>query len=173
MPINAKQAEVLIQQLRVLVVDDNQFMRNIVRNLLNNIGVKNVYRSRRRHRRAGDDPRRSRPTSSILDWEMPLLNGAGAGAHRALARRVPDAGYSHHHAHRPRRALAHHRSGQARRERIPLQAGVGQGAVRPPDLDPAQAARERAARQLLRPGAADPAPDRSIARAGAAGGLMR
>lgn len=42
MPINPKQAEVILQQLRVLLVDDDAFMRTIVRGLLNNIGVKIV-----------------------------------------------------------------------------------------------------------------------------------
>jgi len=40
MTINAKHAEVLTQQLGVLVVDDNPFMRKMVRSMLNNIGVK-------------------------------------------------------------------------------------------------------------------------------------
>jgi CheY-like chemotaxis protein len=43
MRMNAKQAEHLIQQLRVLVVEDNPFMRNLVRNMLGTIGVKKVY----------------------------------------------------------------------------------------------------------------------------------
>ncbi|MEJ2433633.1 MAG: response regulator [Pseudolabrys sp.] len=74
MNINAKQAEFLIQQLTLLVVDDNPFMRNLVRNLLLNIGVKRIYA-------AGDgiaalDAIRSvHPDVVVLDWEMPLLNG--------------------------------------------------------------------------------------------------
>jgi two-component system chemotaxis response regulator CheY len=74
MPINPKQAEVLLQQLHVLVVDDNPFMRTIVRGLLNNIGVKSVIE-------AGDGIaaldkiREQTPNVVILDWEMPLLNG--------------------------------------------------------------------------------------------------
>ena len=74
MPINPKQAEVLLQQLHVLVVDDNPFMRTIVRGLLNNIGVKSVIE-------AGDGIaaldkiREETPNVVILDWEMPLLNG--------------------------------------------------------------------------------------------------
>jgi CheY-like chemotaxis protein len=74
MPINPKQAEVLIQQLRVLVVDDNPFMRAIVRRLLSNIGVKRIIE-------AGDGiaalETMHEETSDvvILDWEMPLLNG--------------------------------------------------------------------------------------------------
>ncbi len=42
MRVNAKQAEYLIQRLRVLLVEDNPFMRNPVRRMLGNIGVKKV-----------------------------------------------------------------------------------------------------------------------------------
>jgi two-component system chemotaxis response regulator CheY len=74
MRINAKQAEYLIQQLSVLLVEDNPFMRNLVRNMLANIGVKKVYE-------AGDGIaglemiRSVTPDIMVLDWEMPLLNG--------------------------------------------------------------------------------------------------
>jgi len=74
MGISAKQAEVLIQQLVVLVVDDNPFMRTVVRNLLANIGVKKVFD-------AGDGIaalemiRHAAPDIVVLDWEMRLLNG--------------------------------------------------------------------------------------------------
>lgn len=75
MIINAKQVDVLIQQLTLLVVDDNPFMRGLVRNLLANIGVKTIYE-------AGDGIaaldmiRQVTPDVVLLDWEMPLLNGA-------------------------------------------------------------------------------------------------
>lgn len=74
MRINAKQAEFLIHQLSVLVVDDSAFMRKIVRNLLGNIGVKKLFE-------AADGIaaleliREVSPDVVILDWEMPLLNG--------------------------------------------------------------------------------------------------
>jgi len=74
MTINAKQAEYLIQQLNVLVVDDNAFMRNMVRGLLGNIGVRKTLE-------AGDGIaaldmiREASPDVVVLDWEMPLLNG--------------------------------------------------------------------------------------------------
>ena len=74
MTINAKNAEFLIQQLSVLVVDDNPFMRKMVRSLLGNIGVKKTFE-------AGDGIaaldmiRQALPDIVILDWEMPLLNG--------------------------------------------------------------------------------------------------
>ncbi len=72
--IQAKYVEFQIQQLVVLVVDDNAFMRKMVRSLLTNIGVKKVYE-------AGDGIagleliRAMSPDIVILDWEMPLLNG--------------------------------------------------------------------------------------------------
>jgi len=64
-----------IQSLCVLVVDDNQYMRKMVRNLLVNCGVKDIYE-------AGDGIaaldtiRTVGPDVVILDWEMPLLSGA-------------------------------------------------------------------------------------------------
>jgi two-component system, chemotaxis family, chemotaxis protein CheY len=64
-----------IQSLCVLVVDDNQYMRKMVRNLLVNCGIKDIYE-------AGDGIaaldtiRTVGPDVVILDWEMPLLSGA-------------------------------------------------------------------------------------------------
>src|SRR3974390_2402691 len=64
-----------IQALCVLVVDDNQYMRKMVRNLLVNCGVKDIYE-------AGDAIaaldiiRTVGPDVVVLDWEMPLLSGA-------------------------------------------------------------------------------------------------
>jgi DNA-binding response OmpR family regulator len=63
-----------IQALCVLVVDDNQYMRKMVRNLLVNCGIKDICE-------AGDGIaaldtiRTVGPDVVILDWEMPLLNG--------------------------------------------------------------------------------------------------
>jgi two-component system chemotaxis response regulator CheY len=66
--------DMMIGSLGVLVVDDNTYMRKIVRNLLVNIGVKQVHE-------AGDGIaglealRAVVPDVVVLDWEMPLLNG--------------------------------------------------------------------------------------------------
>jgi len=74
MAITQKHAEALIQQLRVLLVDDSPYMRTIVRELLNTIGIKRVSE-------AGDGVaaldkiRDDKPDVIVLDWEMPLLNG--------------------------------------------------------------------------------------------------
>ena len=65
----------LVQSLSVLIVEDNQYMRKLIRNILVNIGVKNIHE-------AGDGIagleaiRMFAPELVILDWEMPLLNGA-------------------------------------------------------------------------------------------------
>src|SRR5450830_1222676 len=74
MTINAKHVEFLIQQLNVLVVDDNPFMRKIVRSMLNNIGVKKTFEAADGIA-ALDMIREEPPDVVVLDWEMPLLNG--------------------------------------------------------------------------------------------------
>lgn len=67
--------EKLVQSIEILIVDDNQYMRKVIRNLLVNLGVKNIHE-------AGDGIagleaiRTYSPDIAILDWEMPLLNGA-------------------------------------------------------------------------------------------------
>jgi two-component system chemotaxis response regulator CheY len=72
--IEARHVEFRIQQLRVLVIDDNAFMRKMVRSLLNNIGVKKVYEAA--DGIAGlEQIRAVAPDVIVLDWEMPLLNG--------------------------------------------------------------------------------------------------
>jgi two-component system chemotaxis response regulator CheY len=72
--INAKQAEFLIQQLTVLVVDDSQFMRNVIRGLLGTIGVKKTHEAADGIA-ALEMIREIQPDIVLLDWEMPLLNG--------------------------------------------------------------------------------------------------
>jgi CheY-like chemotaxis protein len=73
--ILSRDVEKLVHAVEVLVVDDNQYMRKVVRNLLVNLGVKNIHE-------AGDGIagleaiRMFAPDLVILDWEMPLLNGA-------------------------------------------------------------------------------------------------
>lgn len=61
---------------KVLVVDDEHYMRKVVRTLLMSIGVRTIYE-------APDGPggleiiRTVAPDIVILDWEMPGLDGAG------------------------------------------------------------------------------------------------
>src|SRR5580658_1750234 len=69
-----KSVEALIQSLCVLVVDDNQYMRKIIRNLLMNCGIKDVFEAADGIA-ALDMIRTLAPNVVILDWEMPLLSG--------------------------------------------------------------------------------------------------
>ena len=61
---------------KVLVVDDEYYMRKVVRTLLMSIGVRTVYE-------AADGPagldliRSMAPDVVIVDWQMPGLDGAG------------------------------------------------------------------------------------------------
>ena len=67
--------ETLITSIRVLVVDDNAYMRRVLRTLLSNLGVK--YISEAADGIAGLDAIRVQsPDIVLLDWEMPLLTGA-------------------------------------------------------------------------------------------------
>jgi CheY-like chemotaxis protein len=72
--VNAKQVEYLIHQLAVLVVDDNQFMRTMVRSLLGSIGIKKTFEAADGIG-ALETIREAKPDVVVLDWEMPLLNG--------------------------------------------------------------------------------------------------
>src|ERR1700734_2563611 len=70
-----KQIENSIQSLCVLVVDDNQYMRKMVRNLLVNCGIKDIYEASYGIAALGII-RTVAGGVVVLDWEMPLLIGA-------------------------------------------------------------------------------------------------
>ncbi len=76
MPMDAKELEARLTTCTVLVVDDEHFMRKVVRTLLMSLGVRTIYE-------AADGPaglemiRNVSPDLVILDWEMPGLDGAG------------------------------------------------------------------------------------------------
>ena len=74
MAITTKHAEITVQHLKVLVVDDSAFARKITRALLNNIGVKAIIEASDGIA-ALEVIRQTPPDVIILDWEMPLLNG--------------------------------------------------------------------------------------------------
>ncbi|HEX5508048.1 MAG TPA: response regulator [Pseudolabrys sp.] len=74
MAARAKYADYLIRKSRVLVVDDSQFMRSIVRGLLTTIGVKEIFEASDGIG-ALEKIRENSPDVLVLDWEMPLLNG--------------------------------------------------------------------------------------------------
>jgi two-component system chemotaxis response regulator CheY len=67
--------EKVLQSIELLVVEDNQYMRKVVRNMLVNLGVKTIHEAS--DGIAGLEAiRMFAPDIVILDWEMPLLNGA-------------------------------------------------------------------------------------------------
>ena len=76
MPIDAKSIAQRLHAIKVLVVDDEHYMRKVVRTLLMSSGVRTIYE-------AADGPagleliRSMAPDVVILDWEMPGLDGAG------------------------------------------------------------------------------------------------
>ena len=71
----SRKIEQLLQSIEVLVIEDNQYMRKVVRNILTSIGVKNVHEAV--DGVSGLEAIRTQaPGLVILDWEMPLLNGA-------------------------------------------------------------------------------------------------
>lgn len=73
--LSKSEIDAQVRSLGVLVIDDSQYMRKIVRNLLLNVGVREVYE-------AGDGVsgleaiRTLEPDIVILDYELPMLNGA-------------------------------------------------------------------------------------------------
>ena len=71
----AHASEELLSNLKILVVDHNGYMRRLTRIMLSNIGVKSVLE-------AADGLlaleliRGLDPDAMLLDWDLPLLNGA-------------------------------------------------------------------------------------------------
>ena len=70
-----KRLNARIESLKVLVVDDDQYMRKVVRTMLAAIGVRQVYEAC--DGISGLDAIRQRmPDIVIVDWEMPMIDGA-------------------------------------------------------------------------------------------------
>src|SRR4029453_13714981 len=67
-------SEQLVEGCSVLVVDDNQYSRKLIRMLLANLGIKKVHEASEGVARLEGIPAMA-PDMVILDWEMPLLNG--------------------------------------------------------------------------------------------------
>ena len=76
MSIDAKQLAERFATAKILVVDDEHYMRKVVRTMLMSIGVREIYE-------APDGPagleliRSQAPDVVILDWEMPGIDGPG------------------------------------------------------------------------------------------------
>jgi two-component system, chemotaxis family, chemotaxis protein CheY len=74
MPMDMKALAARFAITKVLVVDDEPYMRKVVRALLMSIGVRTIYE-------AADGPagleliRTTAPNVVVLDWEMPGLDG--------------------------------------------------------------------------------------------------
>jgi CheY-like chemotaxis protein len=70
-----KRLNARIESLKVLVVDDDQYMRKVVRTMLAAIGVRTVHEAC--DGIAGLDAiRHHMPDLVIVDWEMPMIDGA-------------------------------------------------------------------------------------------------
>jgi CheY-like chemotaxis protein len=73
--MSAKQAEKLIENLGILLVDESLYMRKLTRTMLMNIGAKTIFE-------AGDGVaaldviRTANPDVAIIDWDLPLLSGS-------------------------------------------------------------------------------------------------
>ena len=70
-----KSLQQTIEAMKVLVVDDEHHMRKVVRTMLLAIGVRTIYEAE--NGGAGLDAiRRHMPDLVIVDWEMPVIDGA-------------------------------------------------------------------------------------------------
>jgi two-component system chemotaxis response regulator CheY len=74
MPIDTRNLAARFADTKVLLVDDEPYMRKVVRTMLMSIGVRKIYE-------AGDGPaglefiRSAMPDVVFLDWEMPGVDG--------------------------------------------------------------------------------------------------
>jgi two-component system, chemotaxis family, chemotaxis protein CheY len=67
--------EALTGSIRVLIAEDNQYLRKLIRNLLVNVGVKKIDEVT--DGLAGFEAIKTlEPDIVLIDWELPLLNGA-------------------------------------------------------------------------------------------------
>lgn len=73
-PAPVRDVKTLVQSLRVLIVEDNQYVRNTIRMLLTNIGVKQLYEAPD-GMTALDTIRTLSPDLIILDSDIPYLSG--------------------------------------------------------------------------------------------------
>ena len=72
--MSAKQAEKLIENLGILVVDESLYMRKLTRMMLMNIGAKTIYEASDGVG-ALDTIRSANPDVAFIDWDLPVLSG--------------------------------------------------------------------------------------------------
>lgn len=72
--MSAKQAEKLIENLGILVVDESLYMRKLTRMMLMNIGAKTIYEASDGVA-ALDIIRSANPDVAFIDWDLPVLSG--------------------------------------------------------------------------------------------------
>ena len=73
--MSAKQAEKLIENLGILVVDESMHLRKLTRMMLMNIGAKTIYEAADGVA-ALDIIRTANPDVAFLDWDLPVLSGS-------------------------------------------------------------------------------------------------
>lgn len=73
--MSAKRVEKLVENLSILVVDENQYTRKLTRMMLMNIGAKTVAEAAD-GLAAIDAIRTLNPDAVIMDWDVPVLDGA-------------------------------------------------------------------------------------------------
>src|SRR5262245_55243950 len=72
--MSAKQAEKLIENLGILVVDESLYMRKLTRMMLMNIGAKTIFEASDGVA-ALDTIRSANPDVAFIDWDLPMLSG--------------------------------------------------------------------------------------------------
>jgi two-component system chemotaxis response regulator CheY len=73
--MSAKQAEKLIENLGILIVDESLYMRKLTRMMLMNIGAKTIFEASDGVA-ALDAIRSANPDVAFIDWDLPVLSGA-------------------------------------------------------------------------------------------------
>jgi two-component system chemotaxis response regulator CheY len=74
-PTLSSPSDAITGSIRVLIAEDNQYLRKLIRNLLVNVGIKRIDEVV--DGLAGFEAIKSLdPDIVILDWDLPLLNGA-------------------------------------------------------------------------------------------------